>query len=91
MDLRGGEGMADQYISGDWRVKQGNEDDFVERWLAFTGWALENASGADSFLLLRDMGDPAHFVSLGKWTDLESVRAWRNTPEFADRPLSGAV
>jgi heme-degrading monooxygenase HmoA len=76
--------MADQYVSGDWRVKAGSEEEFVARWLAFTGWSLENAPGAGSFVLIRDMDEPRHFVSFGRWADLESVRAWRGRPEFAE-------
>jgi heme-degrading monooxygenase HmoA len=75
--------MADQYVSGDWKVRTGSEDEFVARWRAFTGWSLENAPGARSFVLIRDMDEPRHFLSFGSWTDLESVRAWRATSEFA--------
>jgi heme-degrading monooxygenase HmoA len=75
--------QAGQYVSGDWRVRAGSEDEFVARWLAFTGWSLENASGAESFVLIQDMEQPRHFLSFGTWADLESVRAWRTTPEFA--------
>ena len=55
----------------------------MARWRAFTGWSLEKASGAKSFVLIRDMEQPGHFLSFGAWADLESVRAWRDTPEFA--------
>jgi heme-degrading monooxygenase HmoA len=75
--------QGDQYVSGDWRVRAGSEEEFVARWLAFTGWSLENASGAQSFILVQDLQEPRHFVSFGIWADLESVRAWRDTPEFA--------
>jgi len=75
--------MTDQYVSGDWRVREGSEEEFVARWLAFTGWSLQHAPGAESFVLIRDMEQPQHFLSVGTWTDLASVRAWRDTPEFA--------
>jgi heme-degrading monooxygenase HmoA len=75
--------QADQYVSGDWRVRAGSEEEFVARWLAFTGWSLEHASGAESFILVQDLQEPRHFVSFGAWADLASVRAWRDTPEFA--------
>jgi heme-degrading monooxygenase HmoA len=76
--------MADQYVSGQWRVKAGSEEEFVTRWLAFTGWSLDNAPGAGSFVLIRDTADPRHFVSFGTWDDPESVHAWRSSPEFAE-------
>jgi heme-degrading monooxygenase HmoA len=76
--------MADQYVSGDWKVRTGSEEEFVARWLAFTGWSLENAPGAESFVLVQDMQRPWHFLSFGTWADLESVRAWRGRAEFAE-------
>jgi heme-degrading monooxygenase HmoA len=76
--------VADQYVSGDWRVRAGSEEEFISRWLAFTGWSLHNAPGAGSFVLIRDLQDPRHFVSIGTWADLESVRGWRGRPEFAE-------
>jgi heme-degrading monooxygenase HmoA len=75
--------QANQYVSGDWRVRAGSEDEFVARWLAFTGWSQTNAPGAESFVLIRDMEQPRHFLSVGTWANLESVLAWRDTPEFA--------
>jgi heme-degrading monooxygenase HmoA len=75
--------MADRYVSGEWRVRAGNEEQFVARWLAFTGWSLHNAPGAESFVLIRDVEQPCRFVSFGAWADLESIRAWRGRPEFA--------
>jgi heme-degrading monooxygenase HmoA len=76
--------VADQYVSGDWRVRAGSEEEFIARWRAFTSWSLHNAPGAASFVLIRDLDEPGHFLSFGRWTDLESVRAWRARPEFAD-------
>ncbi len=33
------------YSSGEWLVREGSEDDFIERWNAFIEWSLNNASG----------------------------------------------
>jgi quinol monooxygenase YgiN len=74
--------VTDQYVSGDWRVREGSQDEFVARWLEFTGWSLDHAPGAHSFVLIHDTEDPRHFVSFGTWADRGSVRAWRNTAEF---------
>jgi len=72
------------YTSGNWTVREGSEDDFVERWKAFVGWAADNVAGAGSFLLIRDSRDPRRFVSLGAWDDAGSVNDWRSRPEFAE-------
>jgi heme-degrading monooxygenase HmoA len=73
-----------EYVSGDWGVRAGQEEEFVARWLEFTGWSLENAGGAESFVLLKDLNDPIHFVSLGTWADRDSIEAWRGTARFAE-------
>ena len=72
------------YTSGNWVVKQGSEEEFVARWTEFTEWALKNAPGAQSFVLIRRDDDPRHFVSFGAWNDAESAAAWKNMPEFAE-------
>ena len=77
--------MGDQYVSGDWTVRSGSEDEFIERWLEFTGWSLANQPGAEQFVLIRSLDDPRHFVSFGRWADHEAVRAWKGSQEFADR------
>ena len=54
--------IGQPYTSGSWVVKPGNEEDFVARWTEFTGWAVANASGAESFVLIRQDADPRRFV-----------------------------
>ena len=70
------------YTSGNWIVKEGSEKEFIARWTDFTEWALANAPGAESFILIREVADPRRFVSFGAWEDAESVKAWRERPEF---------
>lgn len=77
--------MSEQYVSGNWMVRAGSEDEFIKRWRAFTGWSAEEMPGARSFLLLRDAANPSHFVSLGNWDDEASMSAWRNSSGFAER------
>ena len=77
-------GYAEQYVSGQWRVRAGSEEEFIARWLAFTDWSLRSAPGAGSFVLIRDVQEPCNFVSFGAWADQESVRAWRGRAEFAE-------
>jgi heme-degrading monooxygenase HmoA len=77
--------MGRQFTSGNWLVKAGNEEDFIQTWTEFTQWAKESAAGAVVFTLLRDDSNPQHFLSFGGWDGVESVRSWRSTPEFAER------
>jgi heme-degrading monooxygenase HmoA len=76
--------MADtgSYASGNWHVKQGNEDQFVARWTEFLEWTRDNVSGFQGANLIRQTDDPAHFVSFAQWDDDESQQGWRAEPEF---------
>ena len=78
--------MSNQpFTSGDWVVKEGNEQEFIDRWTAFAKWTRDNADGADSFWLIQERTNPTHFISFGSWADVESVDKWRSGPEFPDR------
>jgi heme-degrading monooxygenase HmoA len=76
--------IGQPYTSGRWLVRAGSEEDFIERWTAFTQWSLNNAPGAESFILIQDTGDPRRFLSFGAWDDSEAVTAWRQKPEFSE-------
>jgi len=76
--------MGQAYSSGNWLVQEGNEEEFVSRWTAFTDWSLQNANGAVSFVLVRDSANPRLFLSLGAWETEQAVQAWRQTPEFEE-------
>ncbi|HEY3210740.1 MAG TPA: antibiotic biosynthesis monooxygenase family protein [Actinomycetota bacterium] len=77
--------IGQPYTSGNWMVREGNEEEFVTRWTEFTEWSLANAPGAETFLLIRDATDPRHFNSFGSWEDAGNVTAWRDRPEFQER------
>ena len=76
--------IGQPYTSGRWLVRAGSEDDFMERWTAFTKWSLDNAPGAESFVLVRDAADPRRFLSFGAWESQEAVTRWRESPEFSE-------
>jgi heme-degrading monooxygenase HmoA len=80
--------MADSletWASGDWMVKEGNEEAFVERWKAWLGWSSQNIEGFVSATLIRDTEDPRHFVSFSAWKDAASRDAWKSSPGFAEK------
>src|ERR1700680_4250029 len=76
--------MTEYYTTGTWRSKPGSEQDFIDAWTAFAGWAA-GMPGAGTLRLTRDAGDPARFVSMGRWANQESVLAWKRSPEFRER------
>jgi len=71
------------YSSGDWRVRAGSEDAFVDRWREFLEWSRASAPGFVSARLVRDVDDARHFLSIGEWQTEEATAAWRGMPEFA--------
>jgi len=73
------------YTSGDWMVKPGRDEEFIEAWHDLAEWtAAEMAPGAPA-TLLRDRDEPAHFRSFGPWDSDEQVAAWRQSEGFAVR------
>jgi heme-degrading monooxygenase HmoA len=73
------------YTSGDWLVKPGREEEFIEAWHELAEWtAAEIAPGARA-MLLHDRDEPALFRSLGPWDSDPQVAAWRQSEGFAAR------
>ena len=77
--------MAGFYTSGDWHVKPGSEQAFIERWREFAEWTSVTIPGNTFAKLLENEADPGHFVSFGPWRDQSAVAAWREHPGFKDR------
>jgi heme-degrading monooxygenase HmoA len=74
--------IGQPYTCGIWTVQEGSEEEFVARWTALVNSAGD-LSGAESFLLIQDRGDPHRFISFGAWTDWDSVDTWRESDSFA--------
>ena len=74
---------AQHLSSGNWIVRAGSEDQFIARWTDFLEWTRDNAKGLVSASLVRASNNPSHFISFADWDSLESLTAWRSTPEFA--------
>jgi len=76
--------MGAVYTTGSWRPFEGQEAQFLERWREFAEWTAA-LPGAGRAVLARDLRDPERFVSFVAWADIESVRAWKGSPEFKPR------
>ena len=74
--------MEKFYTSGNWHVRPGSEDEFVKRWTDFIDQTRDKSPG--QFILIRDVSDPKHFVSVGTWARKEDVDAWMAMPEFKE-------
>ena len=70
------------YSSGEWLVRPGSEQEFIERWTSFIEWTLNEAEGAVSFVLVRSTEEPRKFLSLGAWESQAAQEAWREMPQM---------
>jgi len=77
--------MADAYASGNWHVKVGKEEEFVERWTEFLQWTRKDHPAMQHATLIQDAGDKGHFISTSEWEDEASRAAWKTSPEFAKK------
>jgi len=77
--------MAMLYTSGDWYVKDGSEQAFVEAWEELADWTVTTIQGCTFAKLLRDDSDASHFMSFSPWRDESAVAAWREHPGFQER------
>ncbi len=73
------------WASGNWHLTRGKNAEFVQRWVEFLTWTKEANNGFLAARLLGDSNDPDHFVSFASWRDAESMAAWKQRPEFAER------
>src|SRR5215217_3602530 len=82
------ESTDQSYVLGEWTVRAGSEEEFVQRWNTIIEWSMENAPGAGSFVLVRSTEDPTRFLSFGSWESQQAQQAWREMPrhqELLDR------
>jgi len=77
--------MSDNYASGNWVVSNGQEREFIQRWVEFLEWTRASARGLLSAQLIQDADDPRHFISFAGWESSEAMKAWRALPGFADK------
>ena len=76
--------MTATYTHTTWRVKPGQEDEFVRRWGEWAEWSHRQGLG-DSARLLRDVERPGTFVSFAAWASADAVRSWRSLEGYHER------
>jgi heme-degrading monooxygenase HmoA len=75
---------SEHYASGDWLVRQGSEDEFIDKW---RGWLSRSSSGVAGFgwaRLLRSNDEPRRFTSFSAWDDAGARDAWKQSTDFAE-------
>ncbi len=78
--------MTDEaYASGDWQVRDGEEQEFVARWSDLLGWTRDNHPALKFATLIRAEGDSGRFVSFAEFETPEARHAWKNSEGFIER------
>jgi heme-degrading monooxygenase HmoA len=72
------------YTHTSWVVKEGREDEFVERWREWADWTRRQGLASQA-MLLRDVDDPRRFISFGPWESIQAVSNWRAQAGYHER------
>lgn len=76
--------MSDSYYTlGDWRVRPGNEAEFLRVWKEELAPAFRAVSSKATGTLVQSLDNPLHYYSFGPWDDLETIKAARADPRAA--------
>jgi heme-degrading monooxygenase HmoA len=76
--------MTDAYTMGFWKAKAGEEDALIAAWTEFAEW-IKTQPGVRTLRLVRDLTDPAKFISFADWDGIDSIRAWKASDDFKQR------
>ncbi len=74
--------MGTPCTSGNWTVKPGSEEAFIEAWKEFADWTKKEIEGDFHAVLLRDQQEKNKFVSVGTWPSNDAINSWRNHADF---------
>jgi len=70
------------YTSGNFLVRQGEEEAFISAVNDVAEWTMVNFSAAREITLLQDPSRNGRFLTVIRWDDEESIEAWRSDAEF---------
>ncbi len=72
------------YTSGDFTVRPGLEQRFIEAWSRLLKWAVDEVPGCRHARLCRHIDEPNRFLGLATWDDSNAVPAWRQMPRYQE-------
>ncbi len=81
--------VADEiYTLGVWRVKDGEQSEFIAAWQALGHYfhSLPRPPGRGT--LVQSVDEPQQFYSFGPWRTLDDIREMRSRPETPTRSAS---
>ena len=76
--------MNQYFTTGNWTVKPESHEAFIEAWSRFAGPG-SGKPGAGTLQLMQDLDNPDVFISIGDWDAYDSIRGWKDTPEFREQ------
>jgi heme-degrading monooxygenase HmoA len=76
--------MNQYFTTGRWTVNPENRAAFIEAWSRFAGWG-SGSPGTGTLELMQDLDEPETFISIGDWDTYESIRSWKDAPEFKEQ------
>ena len=71
----------DVYTLGVWKVKQGQEAEFIAAWKALGQVFSQLPDPPGTGKLVQSLSEPTLFYSFGPWQRLEDIEAMRNDPQ----------
>lgn len=69
-------GQEKCYFVGDWRIKEGREQEFKEAWADFAQWTLEQKFADHALELFQDLAEPRRYYALWRCGSERSVEEW---------------
>jgi heme-degrading monooxygenase HmoA len=79
--------MRPIYACGQWKVRAGEEEEFVRRWKDLADWTPSAFPDAviGTARLIQSRTDPTRFVSLGPFESADAFAEWRAHPVFKEK------
>jgi quinol monooxygenase YgiN len=73
--------VANVWTHGNWVVKPGRENEFIEAWSTLARRAMSRYQGTAP-TILRDRDAPNVFKTFGAWPDIETIEEFRASDLF---------
>jgi len=76
---------SDIYTVGVWKVKLGQQAEFIAAWKALGDYFYSLPKPPGPGTLVQSLDDPALFYSFGPWRSLEDIQAMRSDPRTPEK------